>query len=295
MPRSWIQSLSRRVGRLLWRRVAQTSVAPVHIVALTRTESLALSFKTAAYGGIFWMSLPVVHALTLANQVSCRLLQTQWPDMGRAAPVDFPPPQVSLGSFPTGVLKTASHRLHTVLNTQLAMVPMPTLHTDYAVRHLSIPPLPAPPLAKETKVPPLKFKPKHFASSCKFKTLAAKRPLAKTNFPVVRRPVQLQNYPTAMRRAFRIRLAEKTGILAGDIKITGVYDRLYLGIFQTLSHGDAGELICVPRPLQQIPNSAVATVPMYLVVGHAIDKPNQLLQVVIPMPDLEAEVMQNER
>lgn len=294
MPRSWFQTLSGRLKRWFWGFAIGGQATSVTVALDCSSHPLPLHLKAHTFGGVFWTHPPTVQRLGAQISTQTQQITTQWPHVGCTFPVAFAAPRVTLGTFDTGHVAALVSTLPTQLVSSLGHQVPPILPGAQSQQWL-IPHLPPTPRPSSLSVPPLKFRVGKGAVSCRLRTKTQKRSAEKFNLPILRKPTRFESYPLAMRKAFRSQLAQKAGLPPSEVTVKGIYDRLYLGLFQTLSHGQAGELVCSLRPVAQIPNTAVATVPMYLVVGHKTQQPGQLLQVVVPMSDIELASLREEK
>lgn len=120
-----------------------------------------------------------------------------------------------------------------------------------------------------------------------FKTTALRFAVHKNPLPIQRMPIPPHRFSAKQRRFFRELLAEKSQIPVQDVQLVGIYDRLYLGLYQSMSFAGDGTLICIPRKVVEKNMPERMQVPVYLVIGKSFKAKAMTLQAVLPMGDLD--------
>lgn len=112
-------------------------------------------------------------------------------------------------------------------------------------------------------------------------------PIHQKAFPVERKSVPPYRFSKAARALFRERLASRASLSEHDVQIVHVFDRIYLGLFQSISQSPDGTLSCLPKIGADLRDAVTRSqVPVYLVVGKSIQQPDKPIQVVLPMSEL---------
>jgi hypothetical protein len=114
-------------------------------------------------------------------------------------------------------------------------------------------------------------------------------PILKKTMPVQRKAIPPHRFSTAHRQKFRELLAARAQLPVNDMQIVGVYDRIFLAFFQSLSQREDGTLICTPKSLAEPGMRDKETVAVYLIVGKSFRMPGKAFQVVLPMSALQDE------
>lgn len=112
-------------------------------------------------------------------------------------------------------------------------------------------------------------------------------PILKKAMPVQRKPIPPHRFPTGHRQKFRELLAARAQLSVNDMQIVGVYDRIFLGLFQSLSQREDGTLVCTPKSLAEPGLREKETVAVYLIVGKSFKVPGKVFQVVVPMSEFQ--------
>jgi len=114
-----------------------------------------------------------------------------------------------------------------------------------------------------------------------------KMPASKRAFPITRQAIPPHRFSKVHRELFRERLAKKAQIQGQDVQIVGVYDRIYLGLYQSISQTQEGALLCVPKLNQEAGMTAKKQESSYLVIGKSYKQPGKTFQVMITLAEFE--------
>ncbi len=109
---------------------------------------------------------------------------------------------------------------------------------------------------------------------------------SKRNLPIYRKPIPAHRFSRAHRELFREKLAKQSGLPANEIHLVNVYDRIYLGVYQSWSQTDDGLLLCTPKPLSTLTSSTKDSLSGYLVIGKSPRKPGNILQTIVTAKEL---------
>lgn len=118
------------------------------------------------------------------------------------------------------------------------------------------------------------------------KTTAHRFSQYKNALPILRKPIPPHRFSSENRTLFRELLAQKAKLPVFDIQLIGVYDRIYLGLYQSLSQSDDGTLYCVPKSQTDLQTSKAPLIPVYLIMGKSTQNAGQVFQTIMPMEDL---------
>ncbi len=250
----------------------------------TISIGLNLWVRPESYGGIlFQNNLPTqTISLNVTPQINCLEMVFNPPVLGQNALLSIPtvvniPP---LHLTPTNVhqIKILPERvLAKHLQNSMAF-PSFAIHGVNAAQLKMAKPNYCSPLMLEKFKKPLTYRlPTLKTNSLRF--MLQKKPL-----PIQRKPIPPHRFSTELRQDFREALAQKAGLPVMDIQIVGVYDRIYLALFQSLSQAEDSTLLCIPKTTLDIGASKQQEyTPMYLIFGKSVKSPDKSFRAVLPM------------
>lgn len=288
MPGSWNQS-----GRKLIHEITETCRLHFKKICCYRPDltlratdaEFDLFFPTNVYGGVFFQKLPTVQALSTEFPVDVKPLNMDLHCQTFGAESLMPPIEVkAIPPFTSDTIPTCPIPL---LSKAASVVACPTdiphqgstcsipksqisLYATKAIKKLSLDRLKKPIVYRTPKLT----------------GRIAKLPAQKYQLPILRKPIPPHRFSKENRAQFRELLGEKSKLPLVDIKIIGVYDRIFLGMYQSISQTEDGSLLCVPKAKTELQLLEREPVSVYLVVGQSIKTPGKSYQVVLPMKDL---------
>jgi hypothetical protein len=118
------------------------------------------------------------------------------------------------------------------------------------------------------------------------KTQAYRLAVFKNPLPIQRKPIPPHRFSQKNRSFFRELLAQKAKIPVLDMQLVSVYDRIFLGLYQSLTFSDEGTLVCVPKPDLDPALRKKDLQPVYLIIGKSLKAQGKTFQVILPMADL---------
>lgn len=287
MSGSWDQSSRKLIGELKetlrqhFKKV-QTFALPVDISAAI--IDYRLETPVDIYGGSLFTQLLESRHVSLTLAPVCHLLKTEF--------------QATVHIDQTSFTKPFTNHMP-LLETHLFKVPvMPPSWHDVFEWPVESFPLPssikmAPArlvLTKNIKAQPLLCKRIEKPRTAGIKSLKgakAKQYMVSSNsLPIQRRPIPAHRFSPAHRKQFRERLAQKAQLPLIDIKLVHIFDRVFLTLYQSISQAQDGSLLCIPKLSGQMTSTSSAQTPYYLIIGSSLKNPEQSIQVVLPMDEL---------
>lgn len=124
----------------------------------------------------------------------------------------------------------------------------------------------------------------------KIRATIQQMPLRRNSLPIYRKPIPFHRFSLAVRNRFRELLASKANVPPMDVKLVAIYDRMFLGIYQSLSRAEDETLLCLPKSSTELAGQQEQTaVSFYLAIGKSNQAPDKYWQAVIPMSELNHE------
>lgn len=105
-------------------------------------------------------------------------------------------------------------------------------------------------------------------------------------FPVIRRPIPPHRFAVALRNLFRDKLAERAQLKPHQVQISHVFDRVYLGLYQSIRQATDGSLILTLKQPSELKGQSHEKKSVYWVMGHPMSNPRAPIQVIIPMDEI---------
>lgn len=119
----------------------------------------------------------------------------------------------------------------------------------------------------------------------KFRAQSFRMGAQRNTLPIQRKPIPPHRFSPDNRRLFLDLLAKKAQVPKNAIKLVSVYDRVFLGLYQSLTQGEDGALRCIPKPPLERASQSLPQSPFYLIIGKTLTQPERFIQVVLNMED----------
>jgi hypothetical protein len=258
-----------------------------NVVPSTRQRDYALGFYPHAYGGVFFQEEVSIFTTEFEFSSVSHLQPLAFRAVTEAYPTRFS--HVAVEDVDTTWQRYRTARLVPVLTKSLSSVShrnvMIRSIRDYTIakRRLEI--------TKLSSIGNLqvgKFaipRTSHRKAAIKTRTFPMSQ--SKKTMPIQRKPIPPHRFSSHARTAFRELLAVKSGLPAIELQIVSVYDRVYLGLYRSLSPAEDGTLYCIPKTtLDSVTATAKELLPVYLIIGKAMKQPGKTIQAVMPMHEL---------
>ncbi len=141
--------------------------------------------------------------------------------------------------------------------------------------------------AKPTRLENDRFKRPAVKQLSRIKTQPLKFAVQAMPLPVYRKPIPPHRFSTSQRVRFKELLSQKAKLPINDIQLVSIYDRVYLGLYQSISQADDGTLMCLPKPVATKEPHLESYRPVYLIIGKSLTPPHKYIQTVMLMTDEE--------